>query len=146
MSYERLTEHSAKGLKLREGKKYIELLADKELTKKALSRLAELEDKIENGKLIEPHCKVGDGEIVKLLKNKKKMFRILPNPRCNDFNDEPEDIVVPYTIIAESIDGAKYLVERNGWHGKKYQHWIKENEFLTKAEAEEKLRELRGEK
>lgn len=103
-------------------------------------------DKIENGTLVELPCKVGDGEIVKLLKNKKKMFRILPNPRCNDFNDEPEDIVVPYTIIAESIDGAKYLVERNGWHGKKYQHWIKENEFLTKAEAEEKLRELRGEK
>lgn len=56
---ERLTVNSASGLKLLKGKKYVELLADKELTKKALNRLAELEDEIEQGALIEKYfiCK-----------------------------------------------------------------------------------------
>lgn len=53
MKYERLTAHSAKGLKLKKGKKFVELLSDKNLTLLALNRLAELEDKIESGKMIE---------------------------------------------------------------------------------------------
>lgn len=47
MKYERLTAHSAKGLKLKKGKKFVELLSDKNLTISALNRLAELEDKID---------------------------------------------------------------------------------------------------
>lgn len=42
---EGLTAHSAKGLKLKSGRKFVELFADKELIKRALNRLSELEDK-----------------------------------------------------------------------------------------------------
>lgn len=52
MKYERLTVHSAKGLKLKKGKKFVELLSDKNLTLSALNRLAELEDKIESGEML----------------------------------------------------------------------------------------------
>lgn len=47
MSYERFTVRSTKGLKLKKGKKFVELLSDKELTLKALYLLAEYEDKLE---------------------------------------------------------------------------------------------------
>lgn len=53
MKYERLTTHSAKGLKFKKGKKFVELLSDKNLTLSALNHLAELEDKIESGQLVE---------------------------------------------------------------------------------------------
>lgn len=56
MKYERLTARSAKGLKLKNGKKFVELLSDKNLTLSALNHLAELEDKIESGKMIELPC------------------------------------------------------------------------------------------
>lgn len=49
---ERITAHSAKGLKLKKGKKFVELLADKSLTLQALNRLADYEDKVESGELI----------------------------------------------------------------------------------------------
>lgn len=67
----------------------------------------------------------------------RKAWRVCENPRSNDFNDEPTYIVVPYTIIEESKNGKAYLVERNGWHGKKHQHYIPKCEFFfTKEEAE----------
>lgn len=127
MSYERLTAHSAKGLKLREGKKYIELLADKELTKKALSRLAELEDKIENGVLAELPYKIGT-----------LVYVIHTNWETGELDVRMTN-VVGYEIMRgelwakTSIPYRKCYIEI-------------ENVFLTKAEAEEKLRELRGEK
>lgn len=49
---ERLTVHSTKGLKLRKGKKFVELLSDKSLTLQALNQLACYEDEIESGELI----------------------------------------------------------------------------------------------
>lgn len=58
MKYERLTARSAKGLKLKKGKKFVELLSDKNLTLSALNHLAELEDKIESGKMSD--CPYGD--------------------------------------------------------------------------------------
>jgi hypothetical protein len=69
----------------------------------------------------------------------RKAWRICDNPKYNDWNDEPEKIVVPYTIINET-DKA-YLVERNGWHGKKHQHYIPKGQFyFTKEKAEAELR------
>ena len=68
----------------------------------------------------------------------RKVWRVCDNPHSNDFNDEPEYIAVPYTIIRESRSGKAYLVERNGWHGKKHQHYIpKRKFFFTKEEAED---------
>ena len=67
----------------------------------------------------------------------RKAWRVCDNPRRNDFNDEPTFIAVPYTIIGESKNGKSYLVERNGWHGKKHQHYIPKREFFfNKEEAE----------
>lgn len=102
MSYERLTANTEKGLKLRKGKKYVELLADKELTQKALYRLAELEDKIENGLLVEKYF----------------ISEEMLHDGSETFN------------IAEYDPCAYVFVSRHS----------------TQAEAEEKLRELRGEK
>lgn len=77
------------------------------------NRLADLEDKIENGKLIELPCKVGD-----------TIWEV------NPFDDIILSITVPnlHTIIC----------------------WIKERAFgkylfLSKSEAEAKLKELQGE-
>jgi hypothetical protein len=71
----------------------------------------------------------------------KPAWRVCDNPRCNDWNDELEKIVVPYTILGESKSGKSYLVERNGWHGKRYQHYISKGEiFFVKEDAENALR------
>lgn len=68
-------------------------------------------------------------------------WRICDNPRSNDWNTEPEKIIVPYTVLGESKRGNAYLVERNGWHGKRHQHYIAKREFFfDKQLAEEALR------
>jgi len=66
----------------------------------------------------------------------KKAYRICNNPHCNDWNDEPERIAVPYYIMAEKEKA--YLVVRAGWgFGKKQQHHLPKREFYeTKEECE----------
>lgn len=68
-----------------------------------------------------------------------RVWRICENPRSNDWNDEPEKIVVPYAIIAEKPKS--YLVVRMGWgYGKKQQHHIpKEPFYFSPEEAEAAL-------
>ena len=69
-------------------------------------------------------------------------WRICNNPRSNDWNTEPEYIIVPYAIIGQSKSGGSYLVERNGWHGKRHQHYIPKREFYhTIEEAEDALKD-----
>lgn len=76
----------------------------------------------------------------------KRAWRICINPRSNDFNKEPDYIVVPYTIIGESKNGKSYLVERNGWHGKRHQHYIPKREFFfSKEGAEDALKQMQNE-
>lgn len=66
-----------------------------------------------------------------------KAWRVCSNPHSNGFNGEPEYIAVPYTIIGKSKKGKAYLVERNGWHGKKHRHYLPKREFFfSKEEAE----------
>ena len=69
---------------------------------------------------------------------KRKAWRVCSNPHSHDyFSDEPEYIAVPYTILGESKRGKSYLVERNGWHGKKHPHYLPKREFFfSKEEAE----------
>lgn len=96
------------------------------------------EDKLENGTLIEMPCKCE--------KNKRgiKAWRVGENPNANDWNDEPWYKITPYTILGESKSGKAYLVERNGWHGKKHQHYVPKRElYLDYSEAEAKLKELK---
>lgn len=97
----------------------------------ALNRFADLEDMIISGKLIKSPC--------------EEMYRVIPNTQSNDFNNEPVYRVLQYKIISISIDGSKYLVESAGWQGKQNQHWLNASEFLTKAQAEARLKELKGE-
>ena len=90
--------------------------------------LAELEDKIENGTLIELSCKVGD-----------KVY-VLDSDK-DDFVTISEEIVKDYNIDSNSF--SIIVQERN------YTYFLSGNSlgddwFLTKAEAEERLKELNG--
>ena len=123
MKYERITARSAKGLKLRKGKKYIELLADKELTKKALSRLADLEDKIENGTLVELPCKVGDNVFV-IAKQGMDIYTVEETTVCDFWFSTTENRFYPFDVNEIPL----------------------EKVFLTKAEAEKQLENQRGAK
>lgn len=44
----------------------------------------------------------------------RRMWRICNNPRCNDWNDKPEHIAVPYEILEEKEKS--YVCIRAGWH------------------------------
>ena len=96
-------------------------------------RLYELEDRIENGTLVELPCKVGD--TLYLVSDKIKEF----------------------IVTAVSIDITKYhdwgmgciqFADKNGHRKFDYNiyfSWIGKTVFFDKAEAEQKLKELRGE-
>lgn len=90
----------------------------------ALVRLAELEDKIENGMLMELPCKVGD-----------RIWAILGN---NIFGRKVKSIVIRsdgYTIKTSNKNGWKDLEPY--YNAEFGVIW-----FLTKAEAEAQLKEL----
>ena len=98
----------------------------------AVNRLAELEDKIENGTLIELPCKVGDTVywVFELVKNNLE-------------------------ILEGKIRGLSISQNNTSWfsviyeYGLTFEHTFKDcwnkTVFLTKAEAEKKLKELQGE-
>lgn len=65
---------------------------------------------------------------------KKRLYRKVFNVNSNDWNDEPEFIVIPYTIWGEKKNS--YVVTRAGWDGKKQRHLIPKRElFENKEEA-----------
>ena len=134
MKYERLTVNSASGLKLLKGKKYVELLADKELTKKALNRLADLEDKIENGTLIELPCNVGD--TVYHISGKNINEEVVAKVDYDIHNGEID--LYNSTIYTNDIYDKEDNFYRLGKFGKSV--------FLTREEAEKRLEELNGDK
>lgn len=111
--YKRLTE------RFTSGNPYSEYASDSEI----LERLAELEDKLENGTLIELPCKVGD-----------KLYSI-PFDNSKIF----EHKVKGFRIIAISENKQSNYIETD------IDFLFGENAFLTKAEAENKLKELKGE-
>lgn len=84
----------------------------------AIDKLAELEDKIENGTLIEVPCKVGD-TVYFIVKRRHKIgfepYIFIKKTKLTFYN------------LKKVLDGFNYTV------------------FLTKAEAEKKLKELKGE-
>lgn len=71
--YKRLTERTKHGIAVLDSGERFVLSCGGYATTKALNRLAELEDKIENGTLVEPPCKVGD-TIYEVFKNHKPPF------------------------------------------------------------------------
>lgn len=98
----------------------------------AIDRLAELENKIENGTLIELPCKVGDTVywVFELVKNKLE-------------------------ILEGKIRGLSISQNNTSWfsviyeYGLTFEHTFKDywnkTVFLTKAEAEQRLKELKDE-
>ena len=88
-----------------------------------IDRLAELEDKIEDGTLVELPCKVGDTVFI-IAKQGMDIYAV------------EETIIVNFWF--NKIDNRLYPINTAG---------IPLNEiFLTKAEAEKRLEELRGER
>ena len=137
--YKRLTKRDEFGnadiIGLSTEKLYSELCFDEtNLLTKALNRLARLEDKIENGTLIELPCKVGTtiyhlykaGNVITEDKVFNYHFEICSKPRVSFEN---------YFWFNTDKRVDTILVEHFGkW-------W-----FLTKAEAEAKLKELQNER
>lgn len=117
--YERLTERSGKAICIKETS-----TNDSKSIWNAIERLAELEDKIENGTLIELPCKVGDN-----------IWWISSNNR-----DIIEVIVNSIRLVKDRII---LLVEEKGVG--EYSIMFVDDIFLNKAEAEKKLKELKGE-
>lgn len=68
----------------------------------------------------------------------RHVYRVCVNQKCNDWNDEPEYVVVPYVVIEEK--GKSFLVERKGWHGKKHQHLVPKHSCFDSPEAAEAAR------
>lgn len=131
MKYERLTARSAKGLKLKNGKKFVELLSDKNLTLSALNRLAELEDKIESGKTVDLPCKVGDNIYFVRVTLKPYIVETYIDEICfkKDY------------ILVHCAESGRYLRFDNDWNLIE-NYW---NVYLDKYQAEARLKELQGE-
>ena len=122
MSYKRFTKKCEVGIGLTETSGNI--VNDYE---KVVNCLAELEDKIENGTLVELPCKVGD-----------RIWAILGN---NIFGRKVKSIV---------IRSNGYIIKTSDTTGQKDLEVYYDAEFgiiwfLTKAKAEEKLKELQNE-
>ena len=126
--YKRLTERSGKGICIKETS-----TNDNMSIWNAIERLAELEDKIENGTLIELPCKVGTtiyhlykaGDVITEDKVFNYHFDICSKP-CVSFENHF------WYGTKKRVD--TILVEHFG------KYW-----FTDKTEAEEKLKELKGE-
>lgn len=90
----------------------------------AIDRLAELEDKIENGTLVETPCKVGD-TVYEVFKEHKPPFI--------------QETTIEKIVITEK--GFKLRLSRNSVYETAISS-LGRTVFLTKSEAETKLKEL----
>ena len=124
MKYERLTDsETAIMLKNTKGLSWEE----DDIETQRYIRLAELEDKIENGTLVELPCKVGDTVYIVYLTTMREW--------------EVESVEIFYDDILFRL-GHKCTTDYNSfWLGE-----FGDTVFLTKAEAEKRLEELRGER
>ena len=137
MKYERLTERIGKGICIKQTS-----TNDSKSIWNAINRLAELEDKIENGTLIALPCKVG-----------KILYEVCEKPNDNLFVKLPSEFfIVEHRVcdIKIRMIGKKpifAIFTSNKEFG--VMTWAGEHIgsqlFLTKAEAEKKLKELQGE-
>ena len=113
-------------------KKNIKYL-DRETTCPEIARLQELEDKLEQGKMIELPCKVGDTiwYVSYIRIEKDRAINIL-----EEWDVEKIDIYEDLIICRLTHKGTDhYNTARNDEFGKSW--------FLTKAEAEKRLKELK---
>lgn len=130
--YKRLTKRTKHGIAVLDSGERFVLSCGGYATTKALNRLAELEDKIENGTLVEIPCKEGTtiyhlykaGNVITEDKVFRYHFDICTKP-CVSFENHF------WYGTNKRVD--TILVEHFG------KYW-----FLTKAEAEARLKELQG--
>lgn len=117
--YKRLTEKTKHGIAVLDSGERFVLSCGGYATTKALNRLAELEDKIENGTLVELPCKVGDNAVAII-----------------------DTLCYPNAIYNVKLKDLAYIVEdENG--DVTFQHITRI--FGTEAEAEKRLEEIRNE-
>lgn len=124
MKYERLTK--------KVNDKYCMPKCDEIDCDKVYIRLAELEDKIEAGTLVELPFAIG-----------QKIYSVIAKPRFEKEQYINEFEVGAYSIEKDRIDIIHYI-EDDGIR-RVYWTYKSDNAFLTKAEAEKRLEELRGE-
>ena len=129
--YKRLTDKKVKGVTerfIRVDKDYIlsayDIVDEENIVEMIINRLAELEDKIENGTLIELPCKAGDTVYEVFARH---------NPPFID-----ESIVEKIVITASGI---KLKLSRNAMYETAVSS-IGKTLFFTRKEAEAKLKEL----
>ena len=138
--YKRLTErdmfNNADIIGLSTEKLYSELcFSETNLLTKALNKLAELEDKIEQKVLIELPCKVGDKiwYVSYIRIEEDRAINIL-----EEWDVEKIDIYDDFIICRLTHKGTDhYNTARNDEFGERW--------FLTKTKAEARLKELKGE-
>lgn len=118
-NYKRLTERTKHGIAVLDSGERFVLSCGGYATTKALNRLAELEDKIENGTLVELPYKVGDNAVAII-----------------------DTLCYPNAIYNVKLKDLAYIVEdENG--DVTFQHITRI--FGTEAEAEKRLEEIRNE-
>ena len=122
--YKRLTERTKHGIAVLDSGERFVLSCGGYATTKALNRLTELEDKIENGTLVESPCKVGD-TIYEVFKNHKPPFI--------------QQTKVEKIIITEK--GLKLKLSRNSFYETSIAS-LGKTLFLTEAEALKKIKEV----
>lgn len=124
-TYKRFTERTKHGIAVLDSGERFVLSCGGYATTKALERLAELEDKIENGTLVELPCKVGD-KVYEVFKYHKPPFI--------------KETTVEKIVITEK--GFKLRLSRNSVYETAISS-LGKTVFLTKSEAEARLLELK---
>lgn len=141
-NYKRLTERTKHGIAVLDGGERFVLSCGGYATTKALNRLAELEDKIENGMLVELPCKVGTTiyQIYKDCSNCSHFKETGWEYDCYcDFDSEESKTMFEFDGDTDCV----YIVKETEFT---YNHinGFGKDRFLTKAEAEKKLEELKN--
>ena len=133
MKYERFTCRTGKGIAVKETS-----FNDNRSIFNAIERLAELEDKIEQGTLIEVPCKVGDTVYwvwEEYTNGKQKLF--IEEWEVEKICIEKNEWAVK-GLGEELVEGVRQFF----WcHSSKFGTWW----FLTREEAEKRLKELQNE-
>lgn len=129
MEYKRFTERVGKGVAVRSTSSN-----DNRSIWNAIECLAEFEDDLESGKLVRLPCKVGT--TLYFIYNRPLADKPNLTPRIHETSNWYFDIDKKGIAIST----------RNpyGYNGE-YFYYLGEMVFLTKAKAEEKLKELKGE-
>ena len=130
--YKRLTDKKVKGVTerfIRVDKDYIlsayDIVDEENIVEMIINRLAELEDKIENGTLVELPCKVGD-----------TVYEVFQEHRSPFIQETKIEKIV---IVGEK--GLRLRLARNSFYETAISS-LGKTVFLTRAEAEAKLKEL----